>query len=217
MIPMEVVDSEGTVSSDITKVSDKWKSEYSTLLNQQRGVIADGSIHESCSAGKRTFNDYLLTEPISYNETLFAIEKAKRGKSAGFDNLPSETFLNQCSVLFLHHLFDYCFTFGKTPVVWNKIIINPIPRSNMADARDPLCYRGIALASVSYKLYCNILSDRLTQCVDDNDLLADEQNGFRKERSTVDQLYSLTNIIEVRKKLRKSSFCAIIDFKKLRA
>jgi hypothetical protein len=47
--------------------------------------------------------------PRSY-ETLFAIEKAKRGKSAGFDNLPSETFLNQCSVLFLHHLFDYCFT-----------------------------------------------------------------------------------------------------------
>jgi hypothetical protein len=45
--------------------------------------------------------------------------------------------------------------------------------------------------------------------VDDNDLLTDEQNGFRKERSTVDQLYSLTNIIEVRKKLRKSSFCAI--------
>jgi hypothetical protein len=70
---------------------------------------------------------------------------------------------------------------------------------------------------VSYKLYCNILNDRLTQWVDDNDLLADERNGFRKERSTVDQLYSLTNIIEVMKKLRKSSFCAIIDFKKLRA
>ena len=65
MIPMEVVDSEGTVSSDITKVLDKWKSEYSTLLNQQRDVIAVGSSHESCSTGKRTFNDYLLTEPIS--------------------------------------------------------------------------------------------------------------------------------------------------------
>ena len=53
---------------------------------------------------------------------------------------------------------------------------------------------------MSYKLYCNILNDRLTQWVDDNDLLADEQNGFRKERSTVDQLSSLTNIIEVRKR-----------------
>jgi len=31
MIPMEVVDSEGTVSSDITKVLDQWKSEYSKV------------------------------------------------------------------------------------------------------------------------------------------------------------------------------------------
>jgi hypothetical protein len=124
---MEVVDSEGTVSSNITKVLDKWKSEYFTLLNQQRGVIADGSIRESCSAGKRTFNDYLLTEPISYSETLFAIEKAKRGKSAGFDNLPSETFLNQCSVLYLHHLFDYCFTFGKILLYGIRLSLIPYP------------------------------------------------------------------------------------------
>jgi hypothetical protein len=66
MIPMEVVDSEGTVSSDITKVLDKWKSEYSTLLNQQRGVIADGSIHESCSAGKRTFNEITCYTYLTY-------------------------------------------------------------------------------------------------------------------------------------------------------
>jgi hypothetical protein len=61
MIPMEVVDSEGTVSSDITKVSDKWKSEYSTLLNQQRGVIADGSSHESCSPFENRFVHLLVS------------------------------------------------------------------------------------------------------------------------------------------------------------
>jgi hypothetical protein len=55
---------EGTVSSDITKVLDKWKSEYSTLLNQQRDVIAVGSSHESCSTGKRTFNDYLFSSIV---------------------------------------------------------------------------------------------------------------------------------------------------------
>lgn len=84
----------------------------------------------------------------------------------------------------------------------------------MADLRDPLSYRGIALASVSYKLYCNILNDRLSQWVDDNNLLADEQNGFRQKRSTVDQISTLTSIIDIRKKLRKSTFCAFIDFKK---
>lgn len=70
------------------------------------------------------------------------------------------------------------------------------------------------LLVVSYKLYCNILNDRLSQWVEDNDILADEQNGFRQERSTVDQLSSLTNIIDVRKKMRKSTFCAFIDFSK---
>ena len=62
-----------------------------------------------------------------------------------------------------------------------------------ADPRDPLCYRGIALAYASYKLYCNILNERLAQWVDDNNLLVDEQNGFRKGRSTIDQLSTLTN------------------------
>lgn len=84
----------------------------------------------------------------------------------------------------------------------------------MTDPRDPLSYRGIALACVSYKLYCNILNERLVQWIDDNNILVDEQNGFRQNRSTIDQLSSLTNIIEVRKKLRKSTFCAFIDFKK---
>ena len=216
-IPMEVVDTDGNICSDIKVVLNKWKSDYSALLNQRDLNTCMSNFSSHADTGlqtKDTFNDFLLTEPISYQETLHAVETAKKGKSAGFDNLPVEAFLNKCSALFLFHMFDFCFKFGKTPDIWNKIINNPIPKSKMADHRDPLSYRGIALASVSYKLYCNILNDRLTQWVDDNDLLADEQNGFRKQRSTVDQLSTLTNIIDVRKRLKKSTFCAFIDFKK---
>jgi hypothetical protein len=39
----------------------------------------------------------------------------------------------------------------------------------------------------------------LSQWINDNNGLA-EQNGFRKGRSTVDQIASLTNIIYIRKK-----------------
>jgi hypothetical protein len=94
------------------------------------------------------------------------------------------------------------------------IIINPIPKSNISDNRGPLCYRGIALAPAAYILYCKLLNERLRQWIGDNDGLADEQNGFRKGRSTVEQMASLSNIIDVRKKLRKSTFCAFVDFKK---
>jgi hypothetical protein len=55
-----------------------------------------------------------------------------------------------------------------------------------------------------------MLNERLAQWVDDNNLLADEQNGFRKGRSTIDQLSTLTNkgnnkITELRTILQRES------------
>ena len=65
-----------------------------------------------------------------------------------------------------------------------------------------------------YKLYTAILNNRITLWSDQNGKIVDDQNGFRKKRSTIDQVSSLTNIIETRKKLKQSTFCAFIDFKK---
>ena len=90
----------------------------------------------------------------------------------------------------------------------------PIPKSSSADPRDPLSYRGIALASAIYKIYCSVINERLFNWAESNNLIADEQNGFRKKRSTVDHISSLTSITDTRKKARKSTFCAFIDFKK---
>jgi hypothetical protein len=209
IIPMEVIDDDGNVSSQLTEVLNKWKSAYSNLLNQQYSTTNETELTTNKNRSD-TFNDFILTEPISFAETISVIEKAKKGQSAGYDDLPAEAFINNCSALFLHHLFDFCFRFQKIPDVCNKIVINPIPKANMADPRDPLCYRGIVLACVYYKLYCNNLNEMLAQWVDDNNLLADEQNGFRKGRSTIYQLSTLTNkdnnkITELRKILQSES------------
>ena len=44
--------------------------------------------------------------------------------------------------------------------------------------------------------------------------MEDEQCGFRKRRSTLDQLLELTNLVDTRKKLKQSTFTAFVDFKK---
>ena len=44
--------------------------------------------------------------------------------------------------------------------------------------------------------------------------MVDEQNGFRKNRSTNDHVSALTNIIDTRKKRKFSTFCAFVDFRK---
>ena len=81
-------------------------------------------------------------------------------------------------------------------------IINPIPKSSTMDPRDPLSYRGITLASAMYKIYCAVLNKRLSKWVENNGILVDEQNGFRKGQSTVDHISSLSNLINSRKKAK---------------
>ena len=101
------------------------------------------------------------------------------------------------------------------PSDWGKCIINPNPKSSTTGKRDPLSYRGVSIAPAMYKLYCSVLNSRLNSWSDENHKLVDEQNGFRKGKSTTDHILSLVNIIDTRKKLKKKSiFCAYIDFKK---
>jgi len=82
------------------------------------------------------------------------------------------------------------------------------------DARYPLAYRGISLISIPCKLYADILNDRLTKWLESNNVLADEQNGFRKNRSCIDHLSLITNIIKNRKLHRNDIFVCFIDAKK---
>ena len=86
---------------------------------------------------------------------------------------------------------------------WGKCIINHIPKSSTTDRRDPFSYRGISLAPAMYKLYYLVLNSRLNSWSDKNPKLVDEQNGFRKGKTTADHVLFLVNIIDTREKLKK--------------
>lgn len=155
-----------------------------------------------------------MDNQITLTEVRKAMVKAKNGKSPGVDNISVDFIRNENMTIILCKLFNACFRSGKVPGIWSKGIINPIPKSSTSDPRDPLQYRGITLAPAIYKLYCSVLNDRLVTWFEEQDVLNDEQNGFRKGRSTIDHVQSLTTIIETRKLRKLSTFCAFIDFKK---
>ena len=182
-IPMEVVLGDGSLFKSGHPVNEV-KNDQSTQEN----------IDENTGQGLE-FNNH-----ISIFEVKKAIDGAKRGKVAGFDNIPVEVLKNDTAVSFLQILYNICFDNGTVPSDWGNCIINPIPKSSTSDKRDPLSYRGISLAPTMYKLYCSILNRRLSYWSEQNDKVVDEQNGFRKGRSTADQILSLTNIIDTRKK-----------------
>ena len=75
IIPMEVIDDDGNVSSQLTELLDKWKSAYSNLLNQQYSTTNETELATNKNRSD-TFNDFILTEPISFAETISVIERS---------------------------------------------------------------------------------------------------------------------------------------------
>ena len=116
----------------------------------------------------------LFEDMISLFEVQQAVKAAKTNKASGVDSIPDEVLKNDTAISCLHILFNVCFRTGKIPTELGKCIINPIPKSNSSDPRDPLSYRGITLASSLHKLYCVVLNKRLTVWVEGNSKLVYE-------------------------------------------
>ena len=220
-IPMEVTLDHGSISFNVSDVLSKWCHNFNSLSNSS-GQMTDNDLGTSgvntCSNMTDNTSNQQRQQKFNQHISIFeaekAIDSAKRGKATGIDNIPTEVLKNDTAVSFLHVLFNICFDNGIVPYDWGKCIINPISKSSTTDRLDPLSYRGISLAPALYNLYCSILNSRLSSWSDENYKLVDEQSGFRKGKSTTDHISSVVNIIETRKKLKKPTFCAFIDFKK---
>ncbi len=65
-----------------------------------------------------------------------------------------------------------------------------------------------------YKLYCSVLNCCICIWAEENDLIEDEQNGYRKGQSCQDHRSSITSIIDTRQQANKSTYVAFVDFRK---
>ena len=149
---MEVVLENGSISNDTQSVLEKWKRDFSSLLNVQHCTESASNNGNSHQNPCQTDIDPMFNAHISVMEVKKAVDSAKRGKACGIDGIPTEVLRNVPSVSFLHIIFNICFEKGTVPSLWSKCIISPIPKSSTTDPRNPLSYRGIALASSMYKL-----------------------------------------------------------------
>ena len=64
------------------------------------------------------------------------------------------------------------------------------------------------------KIYSGILNKRLQKYLETNNILAEEQNGFRVGRSCIDHIFVMCTILRNRKMLGKETFLCFIDYKK---
>ena len=155
-----------------------------------------------------------VPDTIDQDLVKWALLHQKNGKTVGPDGLPAEVIKNQVCCTFFQSLFSACLKNLIIPTVWHHGIITPIPKNKTSDPRIPLNYRGISLLSVPYKAFCSILNQYILEWIEYTGILCEEQNGFRAGRSCLEHIFSLSSIIECRKKLKKPTFACFVDFSK---
>ncbi|XP_062589588.1 uncharacterized protein LOC134251217 [Saccostrea cucullata] len=217
-IPKECYTVDGNISTEPTFVQNVWKSEFSNLYNPlptdtvyndtflQQAVELVNFMESNMLDPLREHNPQ-LNRSIELWEVKDVILKSKNGKSPGVDEIPYEVLKYDCVIEVIHRLFMLYFESNIIPSEWRQAIIYPILKDSNSDPKVPLNYQGISLLSTIYKMYSSVLNNRLVSYLEDNILLVDEQNGFRRERSCADHLFKLNSIIQN----RKETFVTFID------
>ena len=120
---------------------------------------------------------------------------------------------NEQTTTYLWKLFSRVFQSEHFPETWSQGLIFPLFKGGPISARtDVGKYRGITLLSIIGKIYTDFLNQRVSLWMEKECILSDEQAGFRRARSTVDQLFILTETIKCNRP--QKTYCAFIDIAK---
>ena len=136
-----------------------------------------------------------LDHEISEAEVKAAIKNLKNNKAAGLDGVSSEFLKSADDIIvpFLTKLFNKMFDTGYFPEKWCQSVIMPLHKKG--DHNNPDNYRGISLINVTSKIFTSIINRRLYNWSENENKICDEQAGFRRHFSTIDQIYTLITII----------------------
>ena len=96
----------------------------------------------------------------------------------------------------------------KIPKIWKRALVVAIPKPGKP-VGDPKSYRPISLLRVPYKILEKLVYARVEPLIDP--LLPKEQAGFRRGKSTVDQVVLLTQNIEDSFEAKKKTGAVFID------
>ena len=144
-----------------------------------------------------TWNDTLVgaenrIDSVTISEVSTAIKKLKNNKSSGEDNIVSELLKYGGPELHreIHKLITNIWNQEEIPAEWLSSVIIPIHKKG----DKTICgnYRGISLLSTTYKVFSNVLYERIYPYYEE--IVEDYQGGFRKEKSVTDQCFILGQI-----------------------
>ena len=153
------------------------------------------TVRDSWRQYRRIKSSSAAPEPFSLAEIVLALQHVKTGTAPGYDNIHTE-FLKNLGPLgqtWLAGFFTRIISESQIPKIWRQAKVIAVEKPGK-DLNLASSYRPISLLSVCYKLLERIALHRIDAQV--QQILSPDQAGFRRSRSTCDQVAALTTYIE---------------------
>ena len=175
-------------SSTIQDKSGKCLTEEKEILSRWTEYCSELYNYESC--GDNAVLDCSQPpeedlQPILREEVEIAVASLKKGKSAGVDNIPAELVQagGETMINVLTQICNRIWRTGEWPTPWTQSLIITLPKKgNLQFCQN---YRTISLISHSSKIMLKVILNRLKPQAEE--IIAEEQAGFRAGRSTTEQ------------------------------
>ena len=136
----------------------------------------------------------------------------KKGKAAGIDNISAELVHagNKAMIDTLPVIFQKIWETGQWPIQWTQSLMITVPKKgNLQQCNN---YRTINLICHPSKGMLRIILNRLR--LQAEEIVAEEQAGFRTGRSTTEQIFNLRILCERYLQHQQDLHHVFVDFKK---
>jgi hypothetical protein len=189
------------------------KIDLNKMANHYQALLNTYHLTPAPATADPWIENTLLDSPFELNELIEVLNTTKNNKAPGPDRIPYEFYKNspELCLKFLLNIFNTIMEVRKVPQSFKQSIIFPIHKKG--DINTPENYRGISFMDCSAKLFSGLILRRLTEWVNEFQILNEFQAGFRKHYSTIDNVFNLINIIKLRLISDKKVYAFFIDYK----
>ncbi|CAF1118390.1 unnamed protein product, partial [Didymodactylos carnosus] len=206
-----IKDRNGSLILNSSDRLERWREYFSELLNVPSTV--DQQLIDEIQVKTLTKEE---VERQNANPTVEEVRRAvkqmKSRKAPGSDEVTADLLKagGEPVIRWLFEIFTDVWKNEEMVEDWSLALLIRLYKKGEKQLCDN--YRGISLLNVTSKIFSRLILNRIQNMIDHQ--LLEAQAGFRAQRSTMDQIFTLKTTMEKRRELNKPLFMCFIDITK---
>ena len=206
--------SEGKLITDAKEKAEILNKQFFTAFSEG-GVYSEEEFKEKCKIDSSK-SEYEPMKDIDIS--VKGIQKLLSGlnpsKATGADGLPPRVLKELATQIapILTMIYRVSLRTGKVPSDWRQALVTPLFKKG--EQYEPINYRPVSLTSIPCKLLEHIIVSNMMKHFDDQNILCNQQHGFRRGRSCETQLLEFVEEVSAGLDNGFSTEVVVLDFAK---